>query len=150
MVSEHSALSVFRVCCFYVSTRLMSCQGQREIEDNRAECTYFPTAHCGQYFTSVQIQISKVFSSVASLLVDHPPEVGDGVVEWALRADPPLPVLVTVDKVGVDVVGAVDILDLAELYPGLVVALDVGIPGRRNRVFIRNVEEETLKHSCIS
>ena len=94
--------------------------------------------------THSQLKISKVLSSVASLLVDHSPEVGDGVVEWALRADPPLPVLVTVDKVGVDVVGAVDILDLAELYPGLVVALDVGIPGRRNKVFIRNVEEETL------
>ena len=53
------------------------------------------------------------------------------MVEWALGADPTFPVLVAVDKVGVDVVGTVDVFDLAELYPGLVVALDVGIPRRK-------------------
>ena len=77
------------------------------------------------HFALCQTQISKVKSS--SLLVDHPPEVGDSVVERPLRTDPPLPVLVAVDKVGVDVVGAVDVFNLAELHPGLVVALDVGI-----------------------
>ena len=77
------------------------------------------------HFSLCQTQISKVKSS--SLLVDHPPEVGDSVVERPLRADPPLPVLVAVDKVGVDVVGTVDVFNLAELHPGLVVALDVGI-----------------------
>ena len=78
------------------------------------------------HFALCQTQISKVKLS-SSLLVDHPPEVGDSVVERPLRADPPLPVLVAVDKVGVDVVGAVDVLDLAQLHSGLVVALDVGI-----------------------
>ena len=79
----------------------------------------------------VKLKYQKLLSqpSVASsLLVDHPPEVGDSVVERPLRADPPLPVLVAVDKVGVDVVGAVDVFDLAQLHSGLVIALDVGIP----------------------
>ena len=82
------------------------------------------------YF-SQSFSISKDLCSAAYLLVDHPPEVGDRVIERALGADPPLPVLVAVYKVGVDVVGAVDIFDLAELYSGLVVALDVRIPERK-------------------
>ena len=57
------------------------------------------------------------------------------MVEWALGADPTFPVLVAVDKVGVDVVGTVDVFDLAELYPGLVVALDVGIPRRKENKY---------------
>ena len=70
------------------------------------------------------------FSS-SSLLIDHAPKVGDCVVERSLRADPPLPVFVAVHKVGVDVVRAVDVFNLAEFHSGLVVALDIGIPGMR-------------------
>ena len=49
------------------------------------------------------------------------------MLEWALGADPVLPIFVAADKVGVDVIGAFLIFDFREKNPCLIVTFDVGI-----------------------
>ena len=75
----------------------------------------------------VLLQVRQHDDDLHALLINHPPEVRDGVFQRALGADPVLAILVAADKVGVDVVGAFLVFNFGEVDSRFVVTFDVWV-----------------------